>query len=88
MAFARTMARRDPDDATVHLILSIAFEQESKNAWKTKDVVVIKSALYKALGEACTALRLDPRDPGTRLMVAGLQDKLVGLASEPTTLRP
>ncbi len=33
------------------------------------------------MGEACTALRLDPRNVYTRLTVSGFQEKLFGLAS-------
>ncbi len=81
-AFAKTLARRDPDEAAFHLLLCVAFEQESKNARKVEDYATIEDALSNALGEACTALRLAPRNAGARLAVAGLQDKLVGLASE------
>ena len=48
-------------------MLCIAFEQEAKNAWKVKDYATIEDALRKALGEACTALRLDPRNADARL---------------------
>ena len=61
-AFAKTLARRDPNEAAFHLVLCEAFVQESKNAWKVKDYTAIEDALRKALGEACTALRLDPRN--------------------------
>jgi hypothetical protein len=81
-AFGKTLERRDPDEPAFHLILSIAMEQESKNAWKVEDYATIEHALSNALCEAFTALRLEPRDANTRLRVAGLQDKLVGLAHE------
>ena len=77
----RLLARRDPNEAAFHLVLCEAFEQESKNAWEVKDYATIEDGLRKALGEACTALRLDPRNADARLEVAGLQDKLVGLVS-------
>jgi tetratricopeptide (TPR) repeat protein len=81
-AFARMLARRDPNEAAFHLLLSMAFTQESKNAWKkVPDFTVIEDALRKALGEARTALRLDPRNAEARFDVAVLQDKLVGLPS-------
>ena len=69
-AFAKMLARRDPDEAAFHLLLCVAFEQESKNAWKVEDYAAIEDALRKALGEACTALRLDPRNAVARLRVA------------------
>jgi hypothetical protein len=81
-AFAKTLVRRDPNEAAFHLVLSAAFVQESKNAWQVKDHARIEDGLRKALGEACTALRLDPRNSDARLDVATLQDKLVGLVSE------
>ena len=81
-AFAKTLARRDPDEAAFHLVLCMAFEQESKNAWKVEDYATIEDAMRKALGEASTALRLDPRNAEARLKVAGLQEKLIRLASE------
>ena len=81
-AFAKKLARRDPDEAAFHMLLCEAFTQESKNAWKVKDYPAIKKALRKAVGEARTALSLDPRNIDTRMSVANLQDKLVGLLSE------
>jgi serine/threonine protein kinase len=81
-AFARSLVRRDADEAAFHLIMSMAFAQESKNAWKVKDYTAIEQALRKALVEAHTALRLDPRSTNARVCVASLQDKLFGLASE------
>jgi eukaryotic-like serine/threonine-protein kinase len=81
-AFAKTLLRRDPNDAAFHQVLSAAFAQESKNAWQVKDYTVIEDTLRKALGEACTALRLDPRNADARLEVAILQDKLVDLVSK------
>jgi eukaryotic-like serine/threonine-protein kinase len=80
-AFAKLLAKRDPKEAVYHLLLCVAFEQESKNAWKPPDYALIEGSLRKALGEASTALRLDPRNTDARMMVSGLQDKLIGLAS-------
>jgi serine/threonine protein kinase len=81
-AFAELMAKKDPNEALYHLLLCSAFEQESKNAWKVHDYTAIEAALRKALGEASTALRLDPRNADARLVVSGLQDKLIRLVSE------
>lgn len=81
-AFARTLLRRDSNEAAFHVVLCIAFEQEAKNASEVRDYAGYEAALRKALGEACLALRLDPRNAEVRLRVAGLQDKLFGLASE------
>jgi hypothetical protein len=80
-AFARRLVQRDPDEALFHLLLSQAFEQESKNAWKVEDHATIEAALRKALDEARTALKLDPRCLEARATVAGLQEKLARLPS-------
>ena len=81
-AFSKTLARSDPSQAAFHKLVSLAFEQEAKNAWEVNDYTTIQAALSNALGEACTALRLDPQDANARLKVAGLQDKLFKLASD------
>jgi hypothetical protein len=81
-AFGKILAKREPEEAVYHLILTIAFEQESKNAWKIRDYAAIEAALRKAFGEASIALRLDPENADARLKVSGLQDKLIRLASE------
>ena len=81
-AFAKMLTRRDANEALFHLVMCMAFEQESKNAWKVKDYAAIEHALRNALGEASTALRIEPRNVHAPLLVAGLQEKLVGLTSE------
>jgi eukaryotic-like serine/threonine-protein kinase len=81
-AFAKILAQRDPNEVAFHLLLCVACEQEAKNAWKVKDYATIEDALRKAFGEACTSLRLDPENTTARMMVAGLHDKLIGLAAE------
>ncbi len=81
-AFAKMLARRDPNEAAFHLVLCEAFEQESKNAWKVEDYPTIEDGdCGRHWAKPATALRLDPRNADARLMVAGLQDKLVGLAA-------
>jgi hypothetical protein len=80
-AFGRMLTRRDVNNAVFHLIMCMAFAQESKNAWKVKDYATIGIALRKALAEAYTALRIEPRNVIARVYVARLQDKLFGLAS-------
>jgi hypothetical protein len=86
-AFARTLVGRNPDEAAFHQVLSMAFVQESKNAWRIPDHTTIEDRLRKALSEAYIALRLDPHDAGARINVAILQDKLVALVSRPATTR-
>jgi hypothetical protein len=86
-AFARKLARRDPDEALFHLLLCQAFAQEAKNAWKVEDYTAIKEALRKATEEARTAVRLDPQSIDARQMLASLQEKLVGVPSGPPSSR-
>jgi eukaryotic-like serine/threonine-protein kinase len=86
-AFAEALLRRDPNEAAFHSVLSKAFVQEEKNAWTVKDYPVIEDRLRKALGAAYAAFRLDPRNMTTRMDIAGLQDKLVGLAADPPLSR-
>jgi hypothetical protein len=80
-AFGTVLARRDPKQAVFYLVLSEAFDQEAKNAWKSEDVRTIEAATRNALLAAWTALYLDPKNAFARLKVAGLQDKIVGLTS-------
>jgi hypothetical protein len=86
-AFAKTLVRRDHNEAWFHLVLCQALAQESKNARRIPDHAKVEDGLRKALGEACTALRLDPRNAQARLDVAILRDKLVTLVSEPPSSR-
>jgi len=80
-AFGQVLARRDPNEAAFHVVLSEAFEQKAKNAWKVKDFPTIEAATRNALVAAWTAIHLDPRNTYARMKVAGLQDKIVGLNS-------
>ncbi len=76
-ALAGTQAHRSPGDPASHALLSLAYEQESKNAWRVEDRAAVADALRKALAEARTALRLEPEDEEGSLRVAILQDKLL-----------
>ena len=44
-AFARKLARSDPDEPAFHVLRCIAFEQEAKDAWEVKDHAAIQAAL-------------------------------------------
>ena len=81
-AFGKILVRRDPKDAEFQVVLCLAFEQEAKNAWEVADFPTIEAATRNALVAASTALRLAPRNTDARLLVSGLQDKLIGLASQ------
>jgi hypothetical protein len=86
-AVAGKLVRGNPGEIEYHLMLCVAFEQEAKNAWKVGDIPAIEEHLRKALGEAHTALKLDPEGNAARSRVSVLQDKLVGLALEPPSPR-
>jgi hypothetical protein len=81
-AFGKVLVRRNPNEALFQLVLSDAFEQQAKNAWKVNDFPTIEAATRNALVAACTAIRLDPRSAFARVKVASLQDKMVGLTSQ------
>ena len=93
-AFANKLTRRAPGVARFHLLLCEAFEQESKLAWETfkqeskkaprsvGDFPAIEETTRKALAAARAALRLEPGNTWARIKLAGLEDKLAGLASE------
>jgi serine/threonine protein kinase len=82
LAFGQSLVRRDPNEATFHVLLCEGFEEEAKNAWRVNDFATIEAATRNALAEASTALRLDPRNPYARLKVGGLQEKMIGLTSQ------
>ncbi len=82
LSFGKVLARRDPNEALFHVVLSEAFDQEAKNAWKVSDFPTIEAATRNALAAARTALHLEPRNTFARNKVAGLQDKMVGLTSQ------
>jgi hypothetical protein len=86
-AFAKRLVRRDPNEAVFHLVLSQAFAQAAKNAWKVEDYNAIEEALRKAIAEARTALSLNARYIDARVTLAILQDKLVRLPSGPPASR-
>ena len=81
-AFAKRLAREDPDNAIFHMVLCVAYELESKDAWKCNDYAAIEDALQKGLREASVATRLDPQNAHARQTLATLKDKLVSLVSE------
>jgi hypothetical protein len=81
LAFANALERRDPKEPAFHVVLSEAFEQEAKNAWKVEDFTTIETATRNALIAASTTLHLDPRNADARMKVANLQAKIVGLAA-------
>ena len=51
-AFAKTLVRRDPDEAAFHLVLCAAFVQESKNAWRIPDHATIEDGTARGIGRS------------------------------------
>src|SRR5208337_40780 len=68
-AFGKVLVRRNPNQALFHALLSDAFEQQAKNAWKVNDFPTIGAATRNALVAACTAIRLDPGNTFARVKV-------------------
>ena len=51
-AFGKMLARRDPNEAAFHVVLSVAFEQESKNAWQSQGLRHDRSGAAKGAGRS------------------------------------
>ena len=49
MVLAQRLARRFPEHPTSLLVLSDAYFQRSKNAWKHNDVCAVRSALHQSI---------------------------------------
>jgi hypothetical protein len=76
MAFARRLVRHYPDQPESHMVLSEAYLQVSKNAWKREDYPAIERALRQALESARHAAHLDPRYEDARLLVERIVPRL------------
>jgi eukaryotic-like serine/threonine-protein kinase len=66
MAIARHLVREYPNIASSHRLLSEAFNQIRKNAFKTGDDHLIEEATVQAIAAARRALALDPDNIETR----------------------
>jgi tetratricopeptide (TPR) repeat protein len=78
---ALPMGRLDPEAHADLIIRALESRCKTLGAGHSLFSATIEDALRKALGEARSALRLDPNNAEARLDVAVLQDKLVGLPS-------
>jgi hypothetical protein len=78
---ALPMGRLDPEAHADLIIRALESRCKALGAGHSLFSATIEDALRKALGEARTALRLDPNNAEARLDVAALQDKLVCLPS-------
>ncbi len=76
MVFAWRLVRDHPDQPESHMILSVAYLQVSKNAWKREDYPAIERALRQSLKSARHARDLDPRHEGARLLVEKIAPRL------------
>ncbi|HZW30334.1 MAG TPA: hypothetical protein VFF52_06465 [Isosphaeraceae bacterium] len=82
-AFARLLAGRYPDQPAAHLALCIAFQQRTKNAWRTNDRTAIERNWRLALSEARQALILDPQNDLARHELTELERRLHDLLAPP-----
>ena len=78
-AFARLLLARYPDQTAAHLALCVAFQQRTKNAWRTNDRADIERNWRLALSEARQALILDPQNDQARYQVTDLERRLKDL---------
>jgi eukaryotic-like serine/threonine-protein kinase len=79
MAIGQRFVRSFPEDANSFWILSEAYMQRSKNAWKRKDLGAVKRELTQSLEAINRALVLDPNDATFRRMAADRKERLAGL---------
>jgi len=76
MALARRLVRSYPSHPESHVVLSEAYFQVSKNAWKREDFPAIEQALRQALESARRAVSLAPQREDTRHFVDRLLPRL------------
>jgi hypothetical protein len=76
MAIARRLVRDFPDRAESSIVLSDAYCQISKNAWKYDDYDTIERSLGQAVEAARHALELDPGREDSRRLAVKLAEKL------------
>jgi eukaryotic-like serine/threonine-protein kinase len=80
LAFGRLVVGRHPKDPLGYVVLSDAFEQVQKNAWRpTEDRPTIELSLRQAIESTQHALDLDPYDEVTRHQMERLRWKLHNL---------
>ena len=77
MAFARRLVQDYPSQPESHMVLSEAYFQMSKNAWKRKDYPAIEQELRQALDSARHAVSLNPQRKDARHLVDRLLPRLV-----------
>ena len=77
MAFARRLVQDYPSQPESHMVLSEAYFQVSKNAWKREDYPAIEQELRQALDSARHAVRLNPQREDARHFVDRLLPRLV-----------
>ncbi len=83
VAFLTTLAQRwvssFPEDPVSYLVLSAAFLQRSKNAWKRDDRPAIKQALGQSINALNRALELDPGSEEVHRLLRDRKERLAGV---------
>ena len=79
LAIARQLVREFPDWADSFIVLSDAYCQISKNAWKYEDYDTIERSLGQAVEAARHALELEPGREDARRLAVKLAEKLAAL---------
>jgi serine/threonine protein kinase/tetratricopeptide (TPR) repeat protein len=78
-AIGRKLCLADASQADYHLIISRAYAQHAKNAWRHPDLALVMASLRRAIAEAERALELRPDDEAIRGAISGLRNKLMDL---------
>ena len=78
-AFGRKLLLADASQSDYYMIISRAYAQHAKNAWRHPDRALVMASLRRAITEAEHALALKPEDKAIRGAIAGLRNKLMDL---------
>jgi tetratricopeptide (TPR) repeat protein len=76
LAIARRLVIEFPDRADSHIVLSEAYTQFTKNAWRPYDREAIVQSMGKAIEAARDAVKLDPAREDARKLVVKLSERL------------
>jgi eukaryotic-like serine/threonine-protein kinase len=79
MAIARRLVLEFPDRADSYIVLSEAYTQVAKNAWKDEDFNTIERSWGQALEAVRRAVELDPGREDARRIAATLAERLTSL---------
>jgi hypothetical protein len=80
LALGKDLVERHSDQPMAHLVLSEAYFQLSKNAWRIEDRATVRLTLRRSLDSALRARSLDPESKDARHLAGILQRRLDDLA--------